>query len=222
MIVVIQCAAKKSSSAGYLRSEDGEKVLFVAEPQGAPASVIVDYARPDDEVNDVADGDLTWRDHLTSYNAKPGGNPLELMPAWQLYSNRAYKNLVDRFGQDKLYILSAGWGMLAADFLTPMYDITFSASAEGYKRRRSRDRYSDLSMLPAETAETVVLFGGKDYVSLFCELTKDIKSARYIFYNSVSPPNAPGCELVRFNTTARTNWHYLCAQAFIEGRVSVG
>tara|TARA_R110002049_G_scaffold114812_8_gene266166 strand:+ start:8097 stop:8753 length:657 start_codon:yes stop_codon:yes gene_type:complete len=218
MIVVIQCAAKKSCSAGYLRRKDGKRVLFVAEPQSAPASKIVDYACPDD----VADGDLTWRDHLTGYNAKPDGNPLKLMPAWQLYSNRTYKNLVDLFGQDKLYILSAGWGLLAADFLTPMYDITFSTSAEGYKRRHSRDRYSDFSMLPAETAEPVAFFGGKDYVSLFCELTKDIKSARYILYNSVSPPNAPGCELVRFNTTARTNWHYLCAQAFIEGRFSVG
>ncbi len=193
-----------------------------AEPKSTPGSAIVDYARPDDEVNNVADGDLTWRDHLTSYNAKPGGNPLELMPAWQLYGNRTYKKLLDRFGQDKLYVLSAGWGLLAADFLAPMYDITFSASAEGYKRRRSRDRYSDFSTLPAETTEPVVFFGGKDYVSLFCELTKDIKSVRYIFYNSASPPDAPGCELVRFNTRTRTNWHYQCAQAFIEEKVSVG
>ena len=27
--------------------------------------------------------------------------------------------------------LSAGWGLIAADFLTPKYDITFSAQADG-------------------------------------------------------------------------------------------
>jgi hypothetical protein len=61
---------------------------------------------------------------LQEYNALPGNNPLGLYPAWRLYENRSYEGLVDRFGVDNLYILSAGWGLISAAFLTPNYDIT--------------------------------------------------------------------------------------------------
>ena len=37
-----------------------------------------------------------------------------------------YRALVKRFGIDKTYILSAGWGLIPASFLTPYYDITFT------------------------------------------------------------------------------------------------
>jgi hypothetical protein len=64
--------------------------------------------------------------------------------------------------------LSAGWGLIRTDFLTPCYDITFSQSAEGYKRHRKADRYQDFRTLPARSDEDIVFFGGKDYVRLFC------------------------------------------------------
>ncbi len=221
MIIVIQCAAKKNPAAGYLKRDNGKKVLFVADPDNSPDSPLSDYARPDDLVDEAENNHVTWREHLLNYNAAPGSNPLELMPVWRLYENPAYKALKERFGLDRLYILSAGWGLLAADFLTPMYDITFSASAERYKRRRKKDSYHDLRMLGAETNEPVVFLGGKDYVPLFCELTEEIKSPRHIFYNSASPPEALGCELKRYQTTTRTNWHYECAKALIGNKVSI-
>jgi hypothetical protein len=40
---------------------------------------------------------------------------------------------VDRFGLENVYVLSASWGLIRADFLTPYYDITFSSSADAYK-----------------------------------------------------------------------------------------
>ena len=61
-------------------------------------------------------------------------SPFGLLPAYQLYENSTYNRLVDRFGLSNVYILSAGWGLIPADFLTPHYDITFSASADAYKR----------------------------------------------------------------------------------------
>ncbi len=76
-------------------------------------------------------------------------------------------------------------------------------------------------MLPPNTAEPVVFFGGKDYVPLFCSLTEHIKGKRVLFYNSATLPDAPGCALKRFNTTTRTNWHYECANAFIEGKITI-
>ena len=111
--------------------------------------------------------------------------------------------------------------MITANFLTPAYDITFSPSADKYKRRRRKDIYDDFHMLPADTTEPIVFFGGKDYVPLFCSVTESAKDQRFLFYNSVTEPDAPGCTLKRFNTTTRTNWHYECANAFIDGKITI-
>lgn len=52
-----------------------------------------------------------------------------------------------KFGLDNVMILSAGWGLIPAQFLTPRYDITFSASAEPYVRRRKNQAYEDFIWL---------------------------------------------------------------------------
>lgn len=217
MIIVIQCAAGKRHDAGHLRRRDGKPVLFVADPQSAPHGTAHFYARPDD----LSDTGVSWRARLLDYNERPATNPLNLLPAWQLYRNPIYQRLANTYGLDKTYVLSAGWGLISADFLTPAYDITFSPSADKYKRRRKKDFYDDLCMLPPRTGERVVFFGGKDYVPLFCSLTANIEASRIVFYSSATPPNAPGCSLKRFRTTTRTNWHYECAGAFMDGQIAL-
>jgi hypothetical protein len=213
MIVVIQCAAKKRSEAGHLRTTDGHRVLFVADPTKAPPSSSLRYARPDD----ASDVGGTWRDILVEQNRSPEANPFGLCRAIDLYANPAYQQIAQRFGVERAFILSAGWGLVRGDFLLPDYDITFSTMAEAYKRRRKTDPYRDFAMLPA--GEPVVFFGSKDYVALFEELTQTTSERRTVFYNSDSPPVAPGCTLVRFQTTTRTNWHYGCVGAFLRGEI---
>ena len=118
------------------------------------------YERPDD----MSDYGWTWREALLRYNQDLSHNPLRLLPAWQLYDNPVYGRLFEKFGVEKFFILSAGWGLIRADFLTPYYDITFSPSADAYKCRRKTDRYEDFCMLPANINEDVLFFGGKDYL----------------------------------------------------------
>lgn len=216
MIVVIQCAARKRADAGCLRTRDGKKVLFVADPGAAPAVDDVQYARPDD----FAYGGETWRDALLAYNRNPDGNPLGLLPAFELYQNEAYRKLAAKIRPEKLFILSAGWGLIEASFLTPYYDITFTSQAEGYKRRRKADRYHDLSMMPKGTQEPIVFFGGKDYLPLFDRLTDDARAPRTVFFNSAITPQIKGGRSVRFPTTTRTNWHYECVDAFLAGALN--
>lgn len=163
-------------------------------------------------------GDIRRQPGKTQEVNRTGQNPLGLYPAYRLYENNTYEQLADRFGLDKLYILSAGWGLISAGFLTPYYDITFSPSAEAYKRRRKADRYHDFCMLPLSTDEPIIFFGGKDYVPLFCTLTKSLKGERTVFYNSAQPPVAAGCILKRFATTTKINWHYGCAKSFLGGQ----
>lgn len=216
-IVVIQCAGRKQTNAGHLKSSDGRKVLFVANPDEAPKDAPYAYAHPD-----AADASgESWREKLLQYNGDPTVNPLGLLPAWQLYENPAYELLYEKCGQDNLYILSAGWGLIPADFLTPTYDITFSSSAEKYQRRYKQDHYDDFRKLADDTAKPVVFFGGKDYVGLFCELTSQVQGPRCVLYNANNAPKASGCKTRKFHTNIRTNWHYEAARAFAEGRLDL-
>ncbi len=127
MIVVIQRASRKARNAGHLVTADGQPVTFVAHPEMAPKNGKYVYARPDE---DSGNG-KSWRDVLLAYNRKPSSNPLALLPAFQLYENPVYELLVQRLGVQNMYILSAGWGLIRSDFVTPDYDITFSPSARG-------------------------------------------------------------------------------------------
>lgn len=215
MIVVIQCAGSKRPDAGTLRTTDGKPVLFVAHPEKAPEAVNGVYSRPDDPASDGR----SWRELLLTYNERPANNPLGLLPAYELYKNEIYRTLVRRYGLENTYILSAGWGLLNAAFLTPSYDITFSASAEDFVRRRKGDFYRDFCMLPDDADGPVVFFGSKDYAPLFAALTHSAKAEKLVFYNSQSPPAIDGCVLKKFETRTRTNWQYECAAAFMTGGV---
>jgi hypothetical protein len=164
MTIIIQCAARKNRSAGSLRTADGREVLFVAQPDLAPPEAIRHYARPDD----LSDDGRTWRERLVALNAA-ADNPLNLLQAYRLYAHDAYRALADRFGLGRVFILSAGWGLISANFLTPDYDITFTASADDWKRRRKGDHYEDLCML-TDDDDPIVFVGGKDYLPLFRKL----------------------------------------------------
>jgi len=213
MKIVIQCAASKDPDAGTMRTEDGTSVLFVADPAHAPDRKDLVYARPDDPARDGR----SWRDHVLAINREPGENPLGLRPAWRLYRHEAYAALVERYGENNIYILSAGWGLIRSDFLTPLYDITFSSQAESYKRRRTSDRYDDFTMLDPHDTEKLVFFGGKDYLPLFCRLTQRYTGKRIAAFNSKTEPQAHGVRFVRYHTRTRTNWHYEAVNAFLDG-----
>ena len=220
-IIVIQCAARKRKESGCLQLGNGSRVLFVGRPEKAPRDGQYIYTHPDG----TSDTGEPWREKLLLYNElrKDAGedNPLGLLPAWKLYRHPVYTRLADKYETESLYILSAGWGLIRADFLTPNYDITFSNNAELCKRRRARDVYNDWRMLPDDTDRPIVFFGGQSYINLFCSLTARVKGARYLFYNSAKAPDAPGCQTVRFYTHRKTNWHYEAVQAFMNCRTGI-
>jgi hypothetical protein len=212
MILIITCAGRKQDHSGHLATKQGTPVLFVASPDCAVEKEGRHFARPDD----VSDTGKTWRQILLEYNETPEVNPLGLLPAYQLYQNPIYARLVERFGVDKVFILSAGWGLIRADFLTPDYDITYSQSAEPLNRRKKNQIYHDFCMLPERVEEPAVFFGGKDYLPLLCSLTTPLRGQKTVFFNSAKTPKVPGWRLTKFDTTTRTNWQYECAAAFLD------
>lgn len=220
MKIVIQCAATKKAEAGHFRASDGTPIKFVAHPEAAPSDDNYVYARPDDRAEG---GSTTWRNLVMRYNKENNDNeknPFGLVPAYQLYKNQVYGLLVEKYGIDNVLILSAGWGLMRADFLTPQYDITFKQGVDAFKKRRARDEYLDFYHLQDTPDDQIIFFGGMDYLPLFCKLTAGMRSERIIFYNSKTIPAVPGCRLVRYKTNQRTNWQYSCAEKFMKGKIN--
>lgn len=219
MIVVISCAGRKKPDAGYFRTDDEHKVMFVADPGHAPRDSTLRYARPDDRCD--FDTEAKWWQRVVRYNAHYPrlGNPFGLFPAGRLYENPVYGRLEQRYGLDGFYILSAGWGLIPAGFLTPQYDITFNRNADASNRRRMKDSWTDLNLFPVEGQEPVMFFGGKHYVPLFSRLTKKVAAPRIVWHRSAVPPTAPGCCFRRYETATRTNWHYECVHKFLNGEL---
>jgi len=214
MKIVIQCAASKHDDTGFFQLPDGTRINFVARPEVAPATDDFVYCHPEEQ----SPNGSTWRNELLAYN-RTGNNPFGLLPAYLLYRHASYINLVQKFGKENVYILSAGWGLVSADYLIPIYDITFSNSAEKYKRRRKHDIYFDMCMLQQNCSDDLIFFGGKDYLPLFDKLTADYLGRRVVFYNSKKIPQISNCLLVKYETPTRTNWHYECVKSFINGEL---
>ena len=211
MKVVISCAKSKACNAGYMKTEDERRcVKFVGDPDLAKAVSPMPgfcYARPDDEAKDGK----TWREELVAYNKScKDENPFGLLRAYKLYKNPVYRELVDTFCLKNVYILSAGWGLIRASFLTPNYDITFGGS--GYKRRRKRDQYCDFNHLESAMDEDLLFFGGHGYLPLFCKLTRHYQGRRIVYYNSQENPNCDNVELVHYETKDKYRWVYKCAE----------
>lgn len=217
MKIVIQCAGQKAQAAGSLQTADGRRVHFVAHPPPAELGDGRLFARPDDR----SDDGRTWRERLLSYNAAPGANPLALLPAYRLYRRDVYRSLEQRFGAAKLFILSAGWGLIPATFLTPDYNVTFSASAGTVFRRRRADVFQDWAMIECSDSEPLLFLGGKDYMPHFARLTDHCAGPRIVLFNSATEPRREGLLFVRYMTSTRTNWHYEAASALVAGTLAL-
>lgn len=181
------------------------------------------FAAPDD---DAGDGQ-SWREKLVAYNQTPETNLLGFAPAAALYRQGTYAELQAHVRADKLFILSAGWGLVRSDFLLPDYNITFSGQADrGIRRRRTDEGWPDFNHLPTDTDEPVVCFGGQSYRRFFSRLTTGMTAPRHAF-ERVAPgqPHSTrqkdGITLHSYPTDRRTNWHHDCARDFITGQIGV-
>jgi len=217
MKIVIQCASGKAPNAGFFQ-EDGENILFVAKPSLGLGNKRFLYKSP----SDISRNGTMYIENLSQYNRR-SNNPYNLLPAYKLYSNDVYRALVIKYGLENIFILSAGWGLIRSDFLTPIYNITFSTAKNVNPefRRKKSDVYHDLCHLPLDSTEDLVFIGGQSYQFLFDKLTQNYFGNRVVLYNSENIPQLKNCKLIKFVTTQRTNWHYTCAKQLIDGIINI-
>jgi hypothetical protein len=191
MKAVIQCSGTKDPRAGSF-VHAGRRVTFVAQPGLHPQADNELVCRPDDLIPGLT---KTWREQLTAYNENPR-NPDGLLPAWKLYAPTAYQTLLRHVGEQNLFVLSAGWGLIRSDFLLPAYDITFASAADPWQRRiRRRDTFRDFNHIvdaAVRPDESVYFFGGKDYLPLFHDLTKDVQARKVVYFAAAGIPTISG------------------------------
>jgi len=162
-----------------------------------------------------------WRQQLVAYNENQSDNPLRLLQACRLYKPPIYRELVDALGLPNVFILSAGWGLVRADYLLPDYDITFASVKpdDRYKHRAPGDQYDDFCHFSGSEAGPVVFFGGKDYHPLFHKMTRSLPCEKIVFFATDDPPSNLEWKAIRFPRF--TNWHYKCAGELLAGRLSI-
>lgn len=224
MKVIIQCAASKQPDAGKLRTQSGGKVVFVAtlptsesdHPSGAR------YVRPDDPCGKL---DMTWRERLTRYNEE-GGNPCDLKCAAELYRPKVYKLLTNIFRPENVFILSAGWGLIRANFWTPDYNITFSKQSKkkkltlkfwrDFKATTDWPDFNHLKGAQSAQDEPIHFFGGKDYLPLFYKLVTSVPAKMFVHHKGeiVHHKGKEKFEYVEYVGKRKTNWHYSAAEQF--------
>lgn len=226
MKIVIQCAASKRHDAGKLRTRSGEEVVFVASPElceSVPSGVR--YVRPDDRCGEQA---ITWREKLIRYNEE-GENPCNLCGASALYTPKEqvfrnlYQELVDTFRGENVFILSAAWGLIRANFWTPDYNVTFSIQAKKDKPwvwRNARDRaclwpdFNHLQNAQIAHDEPIHFFGGKDYLPTFYALMESVPGKKVVHHKGELERH-PGFDYEKYNGPEKSRtWHYRAAKNF--------
>lgn len=218
-IFVVQCAKSKQND-GWLVGANGQLITFYAKPDAAPAVAVARNAHPDG----IDEDGLPWRHKLIEYNRRyreTGENPLGLHSAASLYANRAYAKLEESLPPARLYILSACWGLVRSDFLLPNYDVSFSQgqNVPAYVHRASGEQWHDFNMLPSLETAPLVFIGGQKYLRAFAEASRYYQGHRVAYFNSASTPEFPGVEMRRFDTDAKTNWHYQLIDVLLEGQL---
>lgn len=234
--VIIQCAGNKNEDAGGFE-HNNKKVVFVATPTKDSDTEFT----PDSVIPGT---NTTWRDYLVQYNTNylnTGNNPLNLYKAMDLYGNHSYRSLVEHYGENNVYILSAGWGIIRANYLLPLYDITFctgknvkeNAIREDYTFNTWKDFDYFCPIIGADMGIVNILCG-KSYRDFLNKLIRK-NSEKWCntnicyYFNDNGPEPTPPISWkgkwesknygVMTGSYAKTNWHYGCAKFLTTGLI---
>jgi hypothetical protein len=228
-IPVLVCSSEKIKDWFIYRDET---IKFFASPDMAPKDFRFTYHGLDDKIRNE---NRTWRELTVNGQNDPS---LNLIKAYHLYKPKAfssiYENLYKKFNHS-FYILSAGWGIIRADFRIPAYNITFSTapSVPKYAQRSVDDVWPDINHLKEDVDNEkyapdskIILFAGKDYLPYFRRMTKSIpKKKLIVLYYEKNPAEKEGffynCKYDGFRylyyktTENPRNWHYKAAHNFL-------
>ena len=218
--VVMICAKVKHNNTHI--SVNNQTIKFKAVSNPGNFDFLPDDPKPNDK--------CTWRKWVedNQNNAIPA-------LAYNLYIpqnpfNDVYLNLNEKF-DDRLFILSAGWGLVKANFRLPNYDITFSVDNPANLRvfQNPNPPYNDFNHLTNNHNEVligrnedIVFMGGRAYIEQFISLTENSINNKLIYYFGMNSPAQVlplGFSYRKYFHPDATNytWYYFLAQDYANG-----
>ena len=207
--LIIICASRKNENSRIYHNEIELKIKAISDPQN-------NIFHPD-YVIDEEEG-FSIRDIVLQSQ-----NNQNLAPSYQLYSHPIYTDLFEYLG-DRLFIQSAGWGIISSNFRLPYYNITFNQNANLNEIRANDADYKDFNHLEnADNKEKLVFVGSIDYIHQFWQLVEELPNDKVIFHKNVNLPQdfpqIPARFFRYYETNARTNWHYQLARSIVNGEI---
>ena len=207
--IVMMCSKSKKNNSN-LRFNNNNIVFK------AVTNEIINQYKPDDNITENVN--YSWRNFISD-NQNHMNIPCR---AYDLYSERVYLDLFLNFNK-RLYIESAGWGIVNAEFRLPNYDITFSQNNNiNTVRNYQLENYNDYNQLTLSQEDDVVFIGTPEYLPLFFELTNELPNRKIIYWKKQSTPiNYPipnDTFIYRYYlTNSRMRWFYELAEKFANG-----
>ena len=204
-IVVMICSKEKYGANLWYADKE---IKFKAKADRHNNQYLPDDLLPDKET--------TWRKYIYE------NQTLDKLPlkAYELYKDKSYLELHKKF-KKRFYILSAGWGLVRADFRLPNYDITFSSKEKPDPRRiYNCPPYSDFNQLKIKPDEDIIFIGTPDYLNLFFTCTQNLANRKIVYFISNNMPNYPNDTFiyVRYDSKGRSSgWYYSLAKDIIDG-----
>lgn len=217
-IIPVLCCSSEKNNNQFIYKDDQPAVKFVASPRGVSQDGVKFY-KPDDK---IPEENRTWRDLVLEQKHN------NLVPAYLLYKRDIYRELYNEF-RGQFYILSAGWGIIRADFKIPAYDITYSTAGDmpEYVKRTDNYGYKDINHLKDDFSKLgrdteVILFAPYDYVRPFCNMTqsipfnkKTIKFRSKKIHNDFLLLGKKGYDFDYFPDGGPHDWFYKAAEVFL-------
>ncbi len=219
--VVLVCSSEKHNNTHI--SVNNQTIKFKAVSNPGNFEFLPDDPKPNDN--------CTWRKWVED-NQNNAAIPAL---AYNLYSprnpfNDAYVNLNNAFN-NRFYILSAGWGLVKANYRLPNYDITFSVDNPENLRvfQNPNPPYNDFNHLTNNHNEVligrnedIVFMGGRAYIEQFISLTENSINKKLIYYFGINPPAQvlpQGFSYRKYFHPDATNytWYYFLAQDYANG-----
>ncbi len=143
--VVMMCSKSKQDNSDLIF--DNNPIAFKA-----ISNRNINQFKPDDKV--TLNENYTWR-NFVSDNQHQAIIPFR---AYELYRNNSYQYLFQAFNR-RMFIISAGWGIINAEFRLPNYDITFSENPDAETLRNDYDPdFHDYNQLIGVTEEDDIVF----------------------------------------------------------------
>jgi hypothetical protein len=217
MKVIISCCDRKN---GNQFTHNKKSINFISKVNEVDSNNAL-YVHPDDL---IPNENITWRELIALQEIRD-----DLLPTYDLYRPEIYKSLYQHLGDD-LFIFSAGWGIVRADYKLPKYNVTFSKgnNIPIYNIRNQNNIFNDFNHLEnIDINELVVFIAGKEYVQPFCQLTNHLPNKKIIIYkNNAVLNNNPylkshNFKFVHYQTNRRTNWHYEFAERLINNEIEL-